>query len=159
LASISVAVGKDLFPDYVEKKGGTNFYASLKSVYKPEVNSPLNAVLGDVKKENLDDLKLDWLQTILRYQKQYLNHRYYVFSRMLSINSSEPYYAFHPGIDENSLGVHFEFLDGGGISWDWRAAFTKVSHLWIYKPVLYLLLSFALIGLAIFKLIRFSYSF
>lgn len=158
LAAISVLENKNLFPSYVIKNPNEKFLDELKSVFQPEVNYPINGLLMGVPESKNDAIKKYWLHTIYDYFPSYIKHRYYVFSRMLWISGPDPYYPYHPGIDENDMGIKFKFLDGP-INFDWRAAFDYLSHLYIYKPIIYLVLSFFIFFYSSYKWIRKTESF
>ncbi|MBV2143777.1 hypothetical protein KUG47_09735 [Falsochrobactrum sp. TDYN1] len=150
LAAISVSKNADMFPNS-ESRSGTDFFQRLKGAFKPEVNSPVGPVLSNI--DFGESLPVYWLHTIRNNLQTYLQHRYYVFSKMMWIRGPDPYYPYHPGIDQNEYGIKFSYLEQEK-SWDWRWFFDTLSHLFIYKPILYLALSCILAIYSAFKLAR-----
>lgn len=150
LAALSVAQDRDMFPGYVVRRDEGDFLSDMKEAFIPEVNSSLNGIVLGVKVGHEADLKRYWLRTNWENLSDYLAHRYHVFSRMLWISGAQPYYPYHPRIEENQYGVKFAFLDGV-IGWNWRAFFDGVTHSVVYRPILYLMLS---IGIMLYSFFR-----
>jgi len=151
LAAISVSKDMDLFPDSENRTDG-KFLDELKKEFKPEVNSPIGPVVSKIDFGN-ESLTKYWMKTVLENIPTYLEHRYYVFSRMMWIAGPDPYYPYHRGIDENEYGIDFRYL-GHALSWDWKHSFDKITHLFIYRPIIYLILSSIVFLYATSRLLR-----
>lgn len=141
LAAISVSKNMDLFPNS-EQRANKEFLFELTREFKPEVNSPIGPVVSKINFGN-ESLTKYWLKTVRDNLQTYLEHRYYIFSRMMWITGPDPYYPYHRGIDENEYGIKFRYL-GEVFSWDWQRSFDQITHLIIYRPIVYLLLSGAI---------------
>lgn len=150
LAALSVAQNTDLFPTYVPRKVDGDFLPKLKDAFVPEVNSSLPPIIGEPSSEHASEFKKYWLSTIMHHLPDYVAHRYHVFSRMMWIDGPEPYYPYQRGINSNDYGIKFKFLDGP-LSWDWRATFDIFTHSVVYRPIVYLILSFAIVAYSFFR--------
>lgn len=151
LAAISVSKDRDLFPNGEHRTNG-KFLDELKKEFKPEVNSPIGPVVNKIDFGN-ESLTRYWMKTVRENFSTYLEHRYYVFSRMMWITGPDPYYPYHRGIDENEYGIDFRYL-GHALSWDWKHSFDQITHLFIYRPIIYLVLSSIVFLYATFQLLK-----
>lgn len=91
-------------------------------------------------------LKKIWLEQIIKNPLEYVKFRFAAFSYLLRNPTGDPYYIWHPGVDENELGIEY---DPGHIAL-FAEDFVKGAAAYFpffFKPYWWLLLSLLLLPL------------
>lgn len=90
-------------------------------------------------------LKSIWLAKIIAHPSDYLEFRMAAFSYLLRTPNDPPYYLWHPGIDENSLGFK-KNPNGLTLVAEKAVKGTAVAAPFLFKPYWWLLSSLLLLG-------------
>lgn len=138
LSAVSLARSENLFPATISRMQRPGFLRELKAVFRPETNNDLYKVI-EIPRDREADVTAAWLSLMTTHTGDYLKHRSYVFERLLGAHRGTLFYPFHPGIDQNDLGIRFRFLDQ--VFPTWRNWFDRASRTPIYRPWPYLIIA------------------
>lgn len=155
IASVSLAEGKNLLPPYLEKTGSGDIMADMRAKNSRDANYPLFEVVSPYPPAVYEsDLRREWLRVAFTYPQSYLQHRAHVFALISGAYFNRPiYYPFHPGIDDNELGLKMSHLSPRFLSGA-LFVFERMAHRLIYRPWIYLVLALVVIGFALVRLWR-----
>ncbi|WP_211945522.1 hypothetical protein [Cupriavidus yeoncheonensis] len=85
-----------------------------------------------------------WRREVVEDPFSYLWFRLSAFSYLLRSSSMEPFYIWHPGIDENKMGIR-QAQNGLTVAVEWYVKSSAAAISFFFKPYFWLLLSLALL--------------
>ena len=154
MVAISIAEKKDLLPTYLPRIESTNILHDLEQANNTEANYPSYAVVSPYPAEtHQKQLIKDWLSLVMAHPAQYLHHRAHVFAVLLGAKDRVIYYPYHPGIDENNLGLRFTSISNEELI-SYFHIFNKLSESIFYRPWLYFLLAIIVTLISGLRLVR-----
>ncbi|WP_277593951.1 hypothetical protein [Pseudomonas chlororaphis] len=154
IVSISLSENKNLLPEYLPLRMQGDTLQLLRSSNSVDANYPSYDVVSPYPPEDKEkQLVRDWITLVTAHPLPYLKHRTHVFLVLLGVANEKIYYPYHPGIDENDLGLKFSSVSNEEMASYFRL-FDTVSKSFLYRPWLYFLLSVGVCILAGFRLIK-----
>jgi hypothetical protein len=110
LAALSLRAERNLFPAAVMPERDL---AAIQSRWDPDSMAnfqwhPDAPIAAHLEPDRADELAAAWRRAILRHPIAYLDARIELFSRQIGLSRAGRW-IYHPGIDDNPLGLHIRF--------------------------------------------------
>lgn len=153
IAAVSLAVGKNLLPPYLEMVEPGEPLAILRSGFDPNRNVPTIAAVSATPPDLSGRLLADWLTIARAHPEAYLAHRLHVTARLLGLTPSDVYFPYQAGIAANDAGLHFAWLDADRFATVNRCLYL-LTLLPIWRPWPYLVFELALVGAIALRRLR-----
>jgi len=155
MASISIAENKNLLPDYLPRiNPQRDMFSYLQERYSPNVNTTTFEVVSPyIEKKEQSALFHDWLTLVLAHPGDYLQHRLYVFTRLLGADREPVYNPYQPGNRAEYMGITFTHISTEDVRKLLNIFDTFTSSI-IYRAWLYTLLAIIVLLISVRRVLN-----